>query len=384
MNNGPDRRAAAFYDELPAVADANGITEVANYRPLPAGWLVATSDIVASTEAVASGRYKVVNTVGASVISAVANRLEHRNFPFVFGGDGAALAIPGAVGEQVAAELAAVCIWAKEELEIELRTAIMPIEEIRKAGFDVLVAKFQVAPEVAYAMFTGGGLAYAESAMKQGRGLIEPASPGTRPDLTGLSCRWQPIHSRNGEILSVLAAPRDNADGFMGLAAEVIALADMSDQTSSPLPPEGLPIPWPPRGIKLELAASSTGFARITTALHILGTQAVGWICDRTGWNAGQFNAADYRRDTASNSDFRKLDDGLKLTLDVRTELADRIEEKLQQAEKDGVCVYGLHRQDEALVTCIVPSTVARDHIHFIDGADGGYVSASKQLKSKL
>lgn len=386
MNEGPDQNAAAFYDQLPAVADANGITDLTNYRSLPAGWLVATSDIVASTEAVAAGRYKVVNTVGASVISAVANRLQHRNFPFVFGGDGAALAIPGDAGEQVASELAAVCIWAREELQIELRAAIMPIEDIRKAGYDVLVAKFQVAPDVAYAMFTGGGLAYAENVMKRGGGLIKPAPSGTRPDLTGLSCRWQPVRSRNGVILSVLAAPRSDADPgrFMNMAADIIALAEMSDRTTSPLPPEGPPIGWPPKGLKLELAASHAGFGRITKAMYILGEQAVGWICDRTGWNAGRFNAQDYRRDTARNSDFRKLDDGLKLTLDVTTELAGHIEQMLQKAEADQLCIYGLHRQDDALVTCIVPSTVARDHIHFIDGADGGYVSASRQLKAKL
>ncbi|MGI9463438.1 MAG: DUF3095 family protein, partial [Aestuariivirgaceae bacterium] len=156
MEPHPDHCDDSFFTGLPAVGDARGITVLANYRPLPDGWLIATSDIVASTQAVADGRYKVVNTVGASVISAVSNCLQHRNFPFVFGGDGAALAIPGNTGNQVEAELAAVCIWAREELEIELRTALMPIEDIRKAGFDVQVARFQVAPDVSYAMFTGG------------------------------------------------------------------------------------------------------------------------------------------------------------------------------------------------------------------------------------
>ena len=373
----------AFYAGLPPVADANGITDLANYRPLPAGWLIATSDIVASTEAVAAGRYKVVNTVGASVISAVANRLQHRDFPFVFGGDGAALAVPGSASDAISQELAAVCIWALEELQIELRAAVMPVEQIRNAGFDVQVARFQVAPEVSYAMFTGGGLAYAETAMKSGAGLVEPAPPGTRPDLTGLSCRWQPVQSRNGEIVSILVVPRDDSNGFMDLAADIIELADAGGRTASPLPPEGPRIAWPPKGLKLELAAAGSA-GRWSKALYILGEQAIGWLCDRTGWNAGRFNARDYRRDTAANSDFRKLDDGLKLTLDVAPQLADRIEQRLQAAEAGGVCFYGLHRQGEALVTCIVPSTVARDHIHFIDGADGGYVTASRQLKAKI
>ena len=386
MQHSSDQQDDGFFAGLPAVADAGGITDQSNYRPLPDGWLVATSDIVASTEAVAAGRYKVVNTVGASVISAVANSLKHRSFPFVFGGDGAALAVPGTAEQAIAKELAAVCIWASEELQIELRAAIMPIEDIRKMGFDVRVAKFQVAPDVAYAMFTGGGLAYAETAMKNGEGLIDPASPGTRPDLTGLSCRWQPVQSRNGVILSVLVAPRagGDPDAFMALAADIIEIADASEQKTSPMPPDGPRIAWPPKGLNLELATGAPGFKRIIRAVHILGEQAIGWLCDRTGWTAGRFNAQEYRSDTARNSDFRKLDDGLKLTLDVAPDLAKRIESRLQQAEANGDCVYGLHQQSRALVTCIVPSTVTRDHIHFIDGADGGYVAASKQLKAKL
>ena len=60
-----------------------------NYRPLPDDWVVGFSDVVGSTEAIAKGRYKAVNMVGAGVIAAVANALERRPFPFVFGGDGA-------------------------------------------------------------------------------------------------------------------------------------------------------------------------------------------------------------------------------------------------------------------------------------------------------
>ena len=64
-----------------------------NYRPLPDDWVVGFSDVIGSTEAVANGRYKAVNMVGAGVIAAVANALERRPFPFVFGGDGASFAV---------------------------------------------------------------------------------------------------------------------------------------------------------------------------------------------------------------------------------------------------------------------------------------------------
>ena len=386
LNAKPDHANEQFYATMAPFVDAAGITDMANYHAVPAGWLIATTDIVNSTAAVAAGRYKVVNTAGASVISAVANALQHREFPFVFGGDGAALAVPGTARAPVEAALAAVCTWTREALQIELRAALMLVEDIRNSGLDVQIARFQAAPEVSYAMFAGGGLAHAESIMKQGHGLIDPAPAGTRPDLTGLSCRWQPVHARNGTILSVLVAPRSGASqsAFMKLAADVLDLAGEGDRLCHPLPPEGPRLSWPPRGLALELAASASGIGRGSRLLSILGEQAIGWLSDRTGWSFGRFNGRDYRRDTAQNSDFRKFDDGLKLTLDLKPGLADRIEHRLQQAEEDGICVYGLHRQGEALVTCIVPSPLTRDHIHFIDGADGGYVSASQHLKAKL
>ena len=43
---------------------------------------------------------------------------------------------------------------------------------------------------------------------------------------------------------------------------------------------------------------------------------------------------------------------------------------------------YGLHRQDAAMMTCFTPSVMRADHVHFIDGARGGYASAATALKA--
>ncbi len=376
----------SFYEGLPVFTEPGGITDIDNYRPVPDDWCVVSTDIVRSTEAVAAGRYKVVNTAGASVISAVANHLKHREFPFVFGGDGAALALPGDYAGDIRDVLARVCAWTRELLDLELRAAVMPVSAVRAAGHNLLVARFRVAEDVSYAMFAGGGLAFAEAVMKSGQGLIEPAPAGARPDLTGLSCRWQPMPAQRGTIMSVLAVPAGDAEQyrFMRLSSEILALAGADSDASHPLPIDGPRFRWPPAGLSIELAAQAPDGGRLWRALHILGEHLIGWWCDKTGRPAGSFSAEQYRRDLTRNSDFRKFDDGLKLTLDVDTQLADRIEAALHDAEQKGICVYGLHRQSEALVTCIVPSPTQRDHIHFVDGAGGGYVAAAKQLKAKL
>ena len=56
-------------------------------------WSVGVADIVESTKAIAAQRYKAVNMAGAAVVASVTNALEGREFPFVFGGDGASFAV---------------------------------------------------------------------------------------------------------------------------------------------------------------------------------------------------------------------------------------------------------------------------------------------------
>lgn len=40
------------------------------------------------------------------------------------------------------------------------------------------------------------------------------------------------------------------------------------------------------------------------------------------------------------------------------------------------------HRQQAALMTCITPSAYDSQHVHFVDGASGGYAAAASKLKA--
>ena len=110
----------AFLDSVPVLTAFENVADVAAYRPLPDDWVLATADIVGSTEAIAGGRYKAVNMAGASVISALLNALRRRDLPFVFGGDGALVAFPQSQRDLVARTLAAVQAWVKDELGLDI------------------------------------------------------------------------------------------------------------------------------------------------------------------------------------------------------------------------------------------------------------------------
>ncbi|WP_394889296.1 DUF3095 domain-containing protein [Mesorhizobium sp. AaZ16] len=375
-----------FLDTLPVFAQFEGVADADNYRALPDDWSLATADIVDSTKAIAAGGYKSVNMAGASVISALLNALGRRDLPFVFGGDGALVAFPATATATVRETLSAVQAWVADELDLTMRAAIVPIADIRARGLDVRVARFQASGEVSYAMFTGGGASWAEAEMKAGRFRIEVAPSGTRPDLAGLSCRWNPIEARHGEIVSIIAVPGAAGSGkaFQQLVADIVTLAAEQDRGGHPVPPEGPGFSFPPEGLEAEARALAPKGKRFWPKLMILGQTALIGVLSKFRMSLGRFDPLQYRSDVVRNSDFRKFDDGLKMTVDLDPERLRRIEERLERAEREGVCSYGLHRQDSALMTCIVATPLQRDHIHFIDGASGGYAMAATSLKAKM
>lgn len=376
----------AFLADLPVFADFAEVADPARYRALPDGWALAAADIVASGRAIAEGKYKSVNMAGAAVIAALLNGLQRRDLPFSFGGDGALVAVPPE-GFAVAREaLAAVGRWVEEELALDMRCALVPIGDLRVAGRDAQVARFRAGPQMDFAMFAGGGAAWADAEMKAGRFAVPRAVPGTRPDLTGLSCRWDPVPARAGQIVSVIAVPGSVGDGegFRALVAEIVAMVGGPDGKGHPLPSEG-PVP---RlyfgGVDAEARAQAPRGHRLRARAAAVVQIVLSALLYRFNATLGGFNARAYAREISLHTDFRKFDDGLKMTLDLSDQGFAALEARLERARDAGLCHYGLHRQDSALLTCIVFRPQEGDHMHFVDGAAGGYAEAARRLKGQM
>ncbi|MFK7751942.1 MAG: DUF3095 domain-containing protein [Sedimentitalea sp.] len=373
-----------FYDRLQPLAAFSDLADPGRYAPLPDDWWVGVSDIVGSTQAVADGKYKTVNMIGAAVISAQINANAGRAFPFVFGGDGAVFACPPDQRDAAEAALAAVQSWAKAEFDMGLRIALVSLGDIRAAGRDVTVARYQAAPGVDYAMFAGGGVSWAETQMKQGHRSLAPAPAGTTPDLTGLSCRWSHMAAQNGMMLSVVIQPVRDVPGqrFARLCESVVTLAGQLRNGGHPVPPEGPGSDWPPPGARLEAQATHGEISVKKRRRQVLVETFIAWLLIRTGLKLGGFDPRHYQRTVGRNADFRKFEDGLKMTLDCDEDTYDKLKEVLERAQDAGIARFGLYRQDEAMMTCIVPSIMTDDHVHFVDGATGGYTQAAQQIKS--
>jgi hypothetical protein len=372
-----------FYGSIPVFRGFSSLMDPALYSPLPDDWSIGVADIVESTKAIAQARYKAVNMAGAAVIAAVTNALEGREFPFVFGGDGASFAVSPDDLERARDALSATAIWVRNDLNLVMRVALVPIAAIREQGLDVRVARFGPSPNLSYAMFSGGGLGWAEAAMKRGEFAVPVAPSGTQPDLSGLSCRFEEMPSARGIILSLLVAPTSGADParFRKLIEDIVALVERSPDAGRPVPSSGPALRWPPAGVEFESRAARGGplFKR---RAFVLANTLFAYLVMRFGITVGGFVPKTYVQQVVENSDFRKYDDGLRMILDCTPELERALTQRLARAASAGIVRYGLHRQDAAMMTCFTPSALRSDHVHFIDGARGGYASAAIALKT--
>jgi len=370
-----------WFERVPRLSHFAQAADPTAYAPVPDDWYIGVSDVVDSSSAIDAGRYRAVNLAGAGTISAVANALDGALELFAFGGDGARFAVSAADAPTAADALSCVARWVQRDLNLDLRVGMTSVANAREAGLDVRVAFWQASENVRYAMFSGGGMEWAEGQLKNGAISLPLAAENDQPDLTGLSCQWGPIQSRQGKIVSLIVkrAPGASEARFREVVSEVVtALGEAA--FINPVPASGPAVRWPASGIRLQSRVAQKGRPTWLRHLQVLLNTGLIWLVFKLGLNVGSFNADRYRREIAANTDYRKFDDALMMTVDCSPEVAERLRALLDAAAGEDVVRYGLHLQDEAIMTCVVPSVLSSDHMHFVDGAGGGYAFAAQQL----
>ncbi|MGB0712919.1 MAG: DUF3095 domain-containing protein [Gammaproteobacteria bacterium] len=381
-----------FFPRLPPIRHLSGLVDDSYYRPAPEDWLVVVSDIVNSTNAVESGRYKDVNMVGACVITATLNVTDSRNTPFAFGGDGATLLIPAEAHRVVADELARTRDLAMRTFGLVLRVGIVPISDLRAHGTDVRVARYEVSEGNFLAMFSGGGVDLAERWIKQDETgaayRIADDRVSGPPDLNGLSCRWNPIKPRRDRVVCLLAsaARRDDA-GARAVMSDLMgrlraALGEDIDE-ANPIHPETLRFRWPPVGLLTEAQLTRGRKSLTRRVTELLAETLVQWFAERFSLRAGAYDAATHRAEMSRNNDFCRVNDELLMVLDCTLDQAQRIRATLEDASAEGLIHFGMSLVDQALMTCLVFDLSAKRHLHFIDGNGGGFWEAARAYKAQ-
>ena len=365
-----------FVETLPILKTFYDALSQNNYISVPDDWFVAVTDVVQSRAAIKQGKFKAVNMGGVAMITGVINALGHQKLPYIFGGDGSAIAFAPQDYEIIQDVLSCTRTWVRDELELELRAAIIPVKAIRELDCDVRIAGLHVSSAITNYAFIGGGIALAENLMKRGEHEIEYAAKGKYPDLTGLSCRWMPVEKKGNKIISMIV---EAAEGKKSIPDEVltsllnIVHADQAD--GHPVSEAELKFRWPVAGLDLE--AKSSGASKLK--LYCIAFIAL--ILNKTGWRMGEFDPNHYRKQLSLNTDYRKIQDGIRMTLSLDVEKVKELSSFLESHRESGSLKYGLSEQDKAVLTCFVPSITSDDHYHFMDGAGGGYAAAADDLR---
>jgi hypothetical protein len=382
-----------FYAELPPLHQFVEATDIANFVPVPADWVAVITDIEGSTQAIAQGRYKDVNLLGASSIAVVLNQAIGLDIPYVFGGDGASLLIPPSLLATVKPALRMLQQVAQAEFQLTLRVGLVPVSVIQQAGYSLQIAKLQISPHYDQAMFAGGGLTYATELTKQPTTAPFYQLHHTDPapaDLSGVECRWQSIPSQHGETLSLIVmattgnAQRDYAI-YQDVVNQIYAIYG-TDEDFHPVQGDRLKLTLNSNELLAETKVRTQSDNVLKRWLYLSQIQlenVLGLVFMGLKLTVGRMNWGLYKTLVTTTSDYKKFDDMLRMVISSTPAQRAKLTQYLERRWQQGDLVYGLHTATSALMTCLV---FERDgsQVHFIDGADGGYALAAKALKTRL
>lgn len=380
-----------FYADLTPFDDFERFAEFDAYTAVPDDWVVLGADIKGSTEAIAQGRYKDVNMVGAAVITAILNVCQDIQVPFVFGGDGGAVVVPKRLAAAGTQALRQVQAHSEKVFGLGLRAAAVSVARIRREGSDLRVRRFALNGGNHLAMFAGGGIDHVDTILKatgaEDPDVLEPQVDAAAPDLEGLSCRWEPLAATHGRMIALMVlptGPEPAADVYSDVLKHLSSVLDQDIPAHAPAKNRGMRLRWPQRGLWTEVTMQ----ALKTTWLKALGwvtlTSVMQKIAHIRGSKIGTYDAPRYLEELKRQTDFRKYDGCLRTVLDCSEDQVMRIETWLAVQHEHGRLVYGIHADRTALMTCLVFSLEQGEHVHFVDAAGGGFAQAAVGFKKQM
>lgn len=385
--NNPD-----FYIKLPVIENFFDASNMENYHSLPEDWYVAVTDIVNSSAAIRNDRYKTVNILGASPIVGILNIADRNKIPFTFGGDGSTFCIPPSLLDDARRVLGGSRQIGKEEYNLDLRAGLIPISYIRKQGHDIRVARYQASSHYIQAIFSGGGINFAEEIIKDKENnqfRVSASDNADAIDYSGLECRWQEVKQSENEVMTLLVKNNPSIDNPKEIYQKVLhKMRDIFgfDNKTNPIKASELSMTVSFSELMGEAKIRNFGKGWLKRVGYILKVQLqtiIGKILMTLNYKTSETDWGQYKPDLAKNSDYRKFDDMLRVVISGTPSQREEFLHFLDQKYKEKELAYGIHITDAAMITCMV-FQYHRDHIHFVDGSGGGYVSASKGLKKRL
>lgn len=383
-----------FYADLPVIDTFLGIVRPESYRPVPPDWHVLVADITQSTRAIEWGLYKHVNILGGACIISVLNVTGGVAIPFVFGGDGAIMCVPESLLIKAQDALLATKLMALKSFKLQLRIGSVPIGVLNAAGQDIKVTRYKVSKDSIQAVFAGGGIEYAEQMIKDkapGAQVIELGGDRIpQADFKGLECRWQDIKSAKGEIVCLIA--KSLSDDFArnrSVYEELLRKIEEiygDEAVQHPLNKHGMKLTLNPKNLMGETLVRAPKLSWLSHMKYLIGLKLkvlLGMFIMRFGIKIGDTDWSLYKDTLIRNTDYRRFIESYRQLLAGTPDQREALTAYLEERYREGVLVYGVHLTDRALMTCLVFDYIG-DHIHFLDGADGGFAVAARDMKERI
>lgn len=374
-----------FYKNLKEITDFSKIMENSNYSKIPNDWYILVSDIKDSTKSIEQGMYKQVNFIAALTIIGIININRREDFPYIFGGDGASLLIPSKLLDKSKKVLIEASKKAKEAFDLDLRVAAISVKEIEKKGSFIELTKLKIDTNV-QAIVRGNGLELAEDLLKNEYAKYKIEDNFTNdyiPNFQGLECRWEDIKTPKDETISILikSINQENDNSIYTNCIKTIEkIAGIHSDRNPIKTDEQLKLSFNPRVLNSEASIlTQNKFLKIFTISKLMFENFLGLILMK--YEIG--NWGKYKNIILRTTDTEKFDDMLRMVISTNTSQSIELEKYLEKEYQNKNLVYGIHKSDSALMTCLIFKRHGK-HIHFVDSSKGGYALASKDLKNRL
>ncbi len=369
-----------FYKDLQAIDDFSKITDEKLYKKLPSSWYVIVSDVKNSTKAIEKGKYKEVNLVSSLIIIGILNINKNLDLPFIFSGDGATILIPPILIEDSKEVLLEAQKIAKEQFSLSLRVGIISVKDIEKENKKIYIAKYSKNKNHTQAFITGNGVLLAEKMLKKDLiNLKKEIYIKREVDFSGLECRWRDIPAAKEEVISLLIKTNNNnLNSYKQILLEIEKIVGSTKQRDPIQYIKNLNLSFDPRRLDTEATIFSTNYiSKIFKLLKISFENFLGLLLMKN--KIGEW--ANYKNRILDTTDSEKFDDMLKMVISTNKEQTKKLQNYLNKEVKENKLKYGIHISTSTIMTCLVFERHGK-HIHFIDGSNGGYALAAKQMKS--
>jgi hypothetical protein len=377
--------ADKFFTNLPAIIRYSDLIQTENYTDIPKNWCVAVSDVKFSTRHIEYGDVRAVNISGAMIIAALSNHFSDMDLPFQFTGDGSIVAFPSSLKPDAEKIIMGCRQLANKAFRLELRAGVLDLSDDEFSGDAFKVAKFRLSPSVHHAAFAGNGFQKLDELIREQNPLLADLSPkkSIKPDLSGLECRWNAFPADKKAVCLIVTSRKGSAVYDDVLADIATRFGDES--RLAPVRLESMKLSLNPKHLLREIRAQNpdSGFSgRVLSLIKLYALQIIGSILMRFGIKTSATDWGSYKPDFIRNSDYRKFNNGLRLIFNAPENEIAPFKDDLEKRYQDEEIIYGMSISNAAITTCYVKN-YQKNHIHFIDGEEGGYTRASIDYKDR-